>query len=194
MRWLIITIFTLFMFVLDQGLSALVEVSGVTPSFLLVFAMFLALTAPVDKVPWLMICLGLCFDLSILYPLAGGQQDFVLLGPGALGFLLGGWTAIQMRNVVFRDSPLAIAVTVFVAGLFVHLVIVMLLSLRGLGVLTAEPMSQWIWSDQLVRRFFSLIYSAAVALPLSFLLIRLEPLMGITPKTATTPRRMRQVV
>jgi len=194
MRWLVVAIFALCMLVLEQGLGALVDIGGVGPSFLLVFAIFLALTAPVKRVPWLMIGLGLLYDLSTLYPQSATQLDYVLLGPGALGFLLGGMTAVQMRTAVFRDSPLAIAVTVFIAGLFVHLVIVALLSLRGISFLTAQPIPQWSWMQQLTARFFSLIYSAIVAFPLSFLLIRIESLMGITPRTAMTPRRMRHVV
>lgn len=194
MRWMVVVIFAFVMLVLEQGLNTLIEVATVAPSFLLIFAIFLALTAHLRAVPWLMIMLGAMADLSTLYSTRAVDQDFALIGPSILGFLFGGYFAVQLRALIIRDSPLALGFAVFICGIFVHLAIVALLSLRGMGILTGEPMLQWSLADQLTRRFFGIIYSAALAVPISILLIRLEPLMGITPETAGRPYRMRQVI
>lgn len=191
MRWSVVVIVAFVLLVLEKGFATTLEVADVLPSFLLVFTVFMALVAPVEVVPWCAILLGLVTDFTTPYATAGGMSDYAVIGPHALGFFAAGYISVQMRGLMFRDSPWSIGAMVCIAGIFAHLVIVALLNLRGLPFLTAEPVGQWNWADQLVYRFFGLLYSALVAIPIAYLLIRLEPLMGIT---ASGNRRARRVV
>ena len=97
-------------------------------------------------------------------------------------------------TVAFGVGSFSIGVMVFIAGIFAHLVIIAVLTVRGLPMLTGERLDQWDWADELVRRFFGLLYSGAVAVPLAWVLIRLEPVLGITPRTGMPNHRARRVV
>ena len=171
MNWLVFTIWVYLMLVADKGLDELLEVQMVAPSFTLILAVFLSLWAAPATVPWTLLVLGVLQDLSYGHA-AGSVSNLLLIGPHGLGYLAGGYVSIQLRGLVLRDSPVAMAVTVFAIGLFVHLVVVAMLTLRGLPILLVEPICAWSAADELVRRFFALLYTAAVSLPVGYVLIR----------------------
>ncbi|MEX2671184.1 MAG: hypothetical protein WD294_03625 [Phycisphaeraceae bacterium] len=173
MNWLIFIIAAYVLLALESGLRMLLQVGGVAPSFVLVLALYVGLMAPSAVVPWAFLILGLLVDLQ-----PGPVRDGTLIGPMALGYLAGSYVVLQLRTLVFRESVLALAVLVLVVGIFIQLVYVALLTMRGMGMLTAEPIMGWSAPDQLAQRFMMLLYSAVVAVPLGFVLFRTASAWG----------------
>ena len=182
MRWSVFAIFAYLALLLDTGLGALwTDPFGLSigrPDLVLVLLVFIAMWSPGPTVTWAALILGALVDLSAPYFFVNQEESSVLLGPSALGYLAGAAVVLQVRSVLFRQSPLVIPVLVVVAGLFAHLVVMVLLTLRGLPWLHTTPIEGWAASDQVVRRFFMLLYTALIAFPVGSLLRRTEPLWG----------------
>ncbi len=179
MRWAIFAILAYVLLSLEQGLRTALSVGWASPSLLLTLLVFVSLSGPRATVVWVAIVLGLLVDLTTPLPVAGRAAEAAIIGPACIGYLVGAYAAMQLRGVVFRDSPLTIAAMVFVAGLIAHVVIVGMLSLRGMPWLLAERIPGWSAADQLVDRFLDLLYSSACALPLGFVLVKFEPYLGL---------------
>jgi len=191
MRWYIFAIFAYVMLATEQGLRTLFAIGHVSPSFLLVLAVFLALTAPPATALWAAIILGILVDLQPITTV-GWIADTAVIGPACLGFMAAVATTLQLRNMVFRDSPITIGVMVFVAGLCAHLVMVCLLTARGVPWLTGEPMPGWNVADQLVHRFFEVMYTAVWAIPIGWFLARYRLVWGFSSQGAPGPSKRYQ--
>jgi hypothetical protein len=115
-----------------------------------------------------MLLLGVLTDL--LYPIqgAGPVSDFVLIGPNAVGFMLGGWAALQLRGIFRRSIP-GIVTTVLIVCFFTELAVVAAMTVRGLPWPTAEPIIGWSAADELVRQFWCLLYTVVMSIPLVYL-------------------------
>lgn len=177
MNWLVFALAAYVMLALETGLRTLLGVSGLAgayPSFVLILAVYIGLVAPSHVVPWAMLALGLLVDLQ-----AGPVPEAAIIGPAALGYLFGAYVVLQLRVLVFRESVITLAALVFATGIFVQLVIVGLYTMRGLPWLTAQPVEGWSAADQLVHRFFVLLYTAIAAVPIGALLLRTTPLWGL---------------
>lgn len=175
MRWLTFTIFAYVFAAADAGLANLLQIGGVRPNLLLILGVFIGLSAAPMSLAWAMLVLGVLADI-VNSPLAG--VGATVLGPSALGFLFGGWAMLQFRGLVFRQSAIAMGVLVFLTGIFVHLVIVATVSMRGMAWPVGEPVPGWSATDQLVHRFMELIYTAILAVPLGAILIHFEQWWG----------------
>ena len=176
MNWLVFALVAYLMLALEAGLRTLLGIAGpdgAYPSFILILAVYVGLLAPSQVVPWAMLVLGLLTDLQ-----AGPVPEAAIIGPAALGYLLGAYVIMQLRLLVFRESVITLAALILATGIFIQLVVVGLYTMRGLPWLTAEPIAGWSAADQLVRRFFILLYSTAVAVPIGALLLRSTPLWG----------------
>ena len=176
MNWLVFTLITFVALVLETGLRTLLALGpgvGVTPSLLLVIAVFIGLLAPPGVVVWSFLILGGLTDV-ISDPVQGGA----IIGPAALGYLAGAYAVLQLRTLVFRESVLTLAVMTFVAGVFIQLVVVALYTIRGLSITPAEAIEGWSAANQLVHRFLQLVYSAVVAIPVGYVLFRFVSLWG----------------
>lgn len=179
MRWPVFGLFVYLAMALEQGLGNLFEIKRVNPSFLLIVGAFIAVSAPPKVVIWSSLILGLLSDL--LHPLQlqlSGLADVTIIGPSCIGYLVGGYVAIQLRGLMFRDSPTTIGLMVIAMGAFVHLIIVAALTVRGLPFMLGDPVIGWYAPDQLLRRFFILMYTAVLALPIGFALLRTDSLWG----------------
>ena len=166
------------MLAFQEGFKGLWVIADVTPGLLLILAVYLALSAPATAAKWAALIIGLLVDLTTTHPLEGRPDGLVLIGPACLGYLAGAVVVLELRGLVFRDSPVALPLTVFTAGIFVHLVIVALLTLRGLPWLLGEPIAAFSPALDLWYRFWHLVYSSAVALPLGFVFVLLDPWWG----------------
>lgn len=175
MRWLTFILFAYLFAAADAGLANLFQIGSVRPNLLLILGVFIGMSASPMALAWAMLVLGVLADV-VNSPLA--SMGTTILGPSALGFLFGGWAMLQFRGLVFRQSAIAMAVLVFLTGIFVHLVIVALVSVRGMAWPVGEPVPGWSASDQLVHRFLELIYTALVAIPLGAILIHFEHWWG----------------
>lgn len=174
MNWLIFTLVAYVFLAMQAGLTSLLgipDAQGVLPNFMLIFAVYIGMMAPGKTVAWGMLVCGLLVNL-LPGPVPGG----VVLGPEALGYLAGAFAILQLRTLVFRESVIALSVMVFVVGIFIHLMTVALYTSRGLPFLLGETVPAWNAFQQLEQRFLELIYSAAVAVPIGSILLRLKPM------------------
>ncbi len=187
MRWPVFGIVAYVWLFLEEGTRTLLAIGQITPSFLLILMVFIGLWAPPLTAAWAAIILGLMTDLTTPIQPANYPADVALIGPACLGYLVGVYVTIQLRMMVFRDSPLAVGVLVFLAGMFAQLVIVAVLTMRGLPWLTAQPVQGWSAADQLVHRFLVLLYTAALTIPMGYLLLRLQWMFGFAPGTGKGP-------
>jgi hypothetical protein len=176
MRWPVFAIFVYLFASLDVGLAGLLQLAGIRPSFMLILAVFIGLSAAPMPLAWAMFIIGVVVDV-IDCPV----QDATILGPAALGYLFGAWAILQFRGLLFRQSPLALGAMTFIVGVFIHLVIVALFTIRGIPWIVGEPVDQWTAADQLYQRFLQLLYTAVLAVPLGVVLIRLDHLWGFGP-------------
>ena len=180
MRFSIFLIFAVVALALERGLRVLLSLpwgpmGDAAPSFLLVLGVFIALSAPPYHVYWAMLLLGLMVDLSTTIAPTSGP-DVVIAGPHALGFLLGGWVVVQLRNMMFREALTTMVVMTLAAGLFVTLAVMAILTLRGLPFLPTDAVPQWRTADELLQRLLNLSYTGVLALPLGWSLQRSRPL------------------
>ena len=179
MRWSVFFVFAYLLLALETGLDKLLVYGTATPSLLLILAVFVGLSAPPMTVVWSMLILGLLTDLTRSYDTAD-QQTLWLIGPAAVGYLCGALTILQLRALVVRDSLIALAVMVFVVGVFIYLVTVAMLTLRGLPLpwSIGEPIAHWSPAGELVSRFGELVYCAVVTFPLGLVLFKTERIWG----------------
>ena len=85
---------------------------------------------------------------------------------------------LSIQNEAREHFGWRLGVLVIMSGLIYHLVAVAVLTLRGIPWLPTDAIAHWDISGQLVRRFFELIYSSLMSLPVGFLLLKLDPLFG----------------
>lgn len=184
MNWLTFAIFAFAAYVLETSLRSLFAIgdSGVSPNLLLILMTFVGLMAPATTVLWASIVCGLLVDLQ------GGATLEPVLGPAALGFLLAGYAVLQLRGLVFRESAATLVVMTFVAGVFAQLAIVMIYGLRNAAITPAEPIPGWDAATQLYHRFFVLLYSAAAAAPVGWVLFRFAGAFGLHHHKARNDR------
>jgi len=189
MRWSVFVIFAYLFLALEVGLDRLLHYGPVAPSFLLILGVFIGLSAPPMTAIWSMLILGLLTDLSRGYT-TSDQQAFWLIGPAALAYLCGGLAMLQLRGLVFRHSVIAMAVMVFVVGVFTYLVTVAMLTLRSLPWPLGDPIADWSATDRLVRAFSELVYCAFLAVPLGLVLARTEAMWGFIGGKGRTHQRL----
>lgn len=170
MRWIFFAILAYVMLALQTGLSSLLVVGDrVSPSLLFILGIFISVYAPAATTLWAMLILGLLTDLIFPIQANGPVLDFVLLGPNAIGFVLAGWTGLQLRGIFRRSLP-GIVATIFVASFFAHLFVVATLTVRGMPWPIAESIFGWSAADELLRRFWCMIYTTAMSIPLIYFL------------------------
>ena len=177
MNWLIFALTTYLLLGLQVGLRPLLQIDvagGVFPMLLLILMVFLGLSAAPLTVAWAALILGCLVDLMPT------TSDLAILGPAALGYLVGSYAVVQLRSLLFRESILTLAIMVFAVGIFVNLTEVASYSFRGLSILANDPIPGWSAFHELVRRFLSLLYTAVAALPIGWVLFRMGPLWGFS--------------
>lgn len=180
MRWHLLVILAYVIFVLQEGLKNLLAAGTANPDFIFILMVVVASFAPPKPVVITALGLGLLADLSTVFGQTGQLEDVTLVGPACLGYLMGAWVVQQLRVVLFRDSPIALAASVSLAGIMTHLVIVAVLSLRALPWFIAQPVPGWNLTDELVGRFSKLIYTTLWALPMGVIQPRLLWFLGLS--------------
>ena len=141
---------------------------GVTPSVLLILAVFIGQCGPGVAALGSALFLGILADtFARPYPELG-----VLIGPYTLGFTVGIYAVLQLRSLLFRHAVLTFAVMTCVAGVFVELVAAMVLGIRGLSFLTNHPPPNFSAAASLGHGLLRTLYSIALSVPLGWLLIR----------------------
>lgn len=180
MHWYIFLLLAYLFTALHVGLRTLLaygEGGGSSPSFLLILTAFIVLSASPRRAIWAVLALGILADLTQSYPTLDYGLTW-LLGPMTLGYLLGAYAGFQVRGLMFRNSPVALACLTFLIGAFAHLAVVALITARGLPWLPADPIAGWDPWSQIARRFGELLYTTIIAIPVGWLLIRSAGICG----------------
>ncbi|MBK7404671.1 MAG: hypothetical protein IPJ41_08560 [Phycisphaerales bacterium] len=176
MSWIVFAIGAWLMLGLEQGLKGSLQFGPreVVPSFVAVYAVFLACSAPARAAQWGCLLLGVMMDLSS--PMARPDaQPITLLGPNALGALLMCQLVLALRGLMFRRNPLSIAFLSLIGFATWQILATALLTIRSL--LLHDP-AAWSPAGQLAARLGSSLYTGVVAIPLSLLLILALPAFG----------------
>lgn len=194
MRWTIFAIFAYLALALDLGFASLLQMEIahglVAPSFVFILMVYIAANSPPREARISAIILGLLVDLTWPHPLAQ-QASAIVIGPAALGFLLGAILTIQLRSLVYRRHPLTMGLLTFIAGCCAYLPIIFLLLLRRLvGQLSgSSQVIEWHAADQLVHFFLVSVYSGLAAVPAGYILDRISPLFGFQTTGMMTRHR-----
>lgn len=176
MNWLIFALASYLFLVLQTSLGSLLTIDHASPDFMLILLVFVGLCAPSRVLAWTALIIGLLVDLQ------PGPLAVPIIGPAVLGYLAGAYVLVQLRGLVFRESVITFAALVLIVGIAVQLVMVAIYTLRGFPWPLAEPVPGWVATDQLVQRFFVLIYSMVLAVPLGWLLLRTSSLWSFPGK------------
>ncbi|MGE3107348.1 MAG: hypothetical protein AB7G11_12780 [Phycisphaerales bacterium] len=172
MRWPVVIIFGYVLLGLELTVKRALGIgwdsSLVTPSFIVPFLVFLAMSAPLVPTLWVALVLG--FAADILSPREGGTV--LVMGPYALGNMAGVYFVHTMRGLM-RRHWLSVVLLSILASALTELVVVALFSIRGLYT----PTEFVAWS-QLLIRLASSIYTGATAAGLALILLPCSGMFG----------------
>ena len=176
MNWTVYAIFAYLFTALQLGLSPAIAVAGrfgpVMPRLDLILVTFVGLFAAPRTTMAAWVLMGLLIDVAAP-PYAGGVT---LIGPNALGYLAGAFAVLQLRGMVLRTHPISLAFCTVAAGLAVHLVVVLIFTIRS----WYDPAwSGYAAVGDLTVRALGLLYTAAFSLLLAWPLLKLIPAFGL---------------
>ena len=183
MNWLLFTLVSCVLFGLEIGLRDALKLgpTGIAPSFVMPLAVLVAASAPRAQAWWGCLALGLITDLLNVVELKDQGGAFGVVGPYALGYLLGGHFVMTLRGMIFRRNPFAIAFLTLLASVVCQSVVVAAYTLRGFY----DPIV-WDATGQLMQRMGSALYTGGGAIIVSLALLPLSGMLGLT---AGAPRR-----
>jgi len=179
MRWgvfIAATFLTLALEISVKPLFVFSSYANIAPSFMIVLLVFLALQLPRMTLMWATLLLGMLMDLSQPENTPGGGQVF-LIGRHAIGYVVAAYLIVQMRAVVFRQRLITLVVFSGLAMLLVGVTRIVLLGVRGwFG-------DSLVWAGgsalgELVIVLLVSVYSAIMAVPIGWLLLRTVPMWG----------------
>ena len=139
----------------------------VGPDLLLILLVFVGMQAGAGAAVWSGVLLGL---------VSGLVRQPEMLGPTALGYVLGALVLLQMRNMVFRESSLTHAICCLVAGTFTYLAEALLIGLRGVPLVPGDLPAGWSATAAFLEGFIQLAFTAALCVPLAAVLLRTKRL------------------
>jgi cell shape-determining protein MreD len=176
MNWVVFAIGAWIMLGFEQGLKGSLQLGGTTiaPSFLAVYAVFIACSAPPRAAQWGCLVIGALIDVSSPIARIDGGPDFMILGPNALGSLLMCQLVLALRGLMFRRNPLTLAFLSCAGFALWQVVVTAMLTIRHLG---GDP-TAWFPSAELGSRLGSSVFTGLIALPVSLILIVLMPLFA----------------
>jgi rod shape-determining protein MreD len=174
-RWTIFAIFAYVFVVLEVSVRHVIMFADISPSFVAMLVVFIALFAPRTTALWAAWMLGLLVDLNT--PLMhGSDQVGRLIGPYALGYPFGCVLILQLRAMLFRRSILTFAVMTTLCVIATSLVVVFIYALHGW-----YPNEELHWAelrerDELLRLLGVAVYSGVLGLVLGRALIWSMPM------------------
>lgn len=179
MNWLSFTVVTWVCFGLELGLKGGLRLGPtIAPSFVMPFAVYLALLAPHRTALWSAFILGLLCDLTAKVGLVGLDRTVTLVGPHALGYLLAGQLVVTMRAMMIRKNPLTMGLLALLASAVAGVVVVAVYSFRSLVI--GDPLAVQPTTD-LLARLASAVYTGALAVAMALVLIPMAPAFGLNP-------------
>jgi fucose 4-O-acetylase-like acetyltransferase len=180
MRWTVFAVFAWLLLGLEAGFKDVLQLgsSGIAPSFVIPFAVFIALTAPPTAAVWACLILGLGLDLTTAVPVREGAIGSpTLVGPYALGLALAAQLVLAIRGMLMRHNPLTMGAISFLASCLLYLVVAAMLAVRIL-LPYRDPIAMHTWSE-LLGRLGSATYTGILAVLMALALFKLAPLFGL---------------
>ncbi len=182
MNWFVFAFVAWIVFGLELALLPVLDAGSgsVHPSMVIPLMAFVALYAPRKQALWSAIILGVVMDLVSPMARADGGS-VVIVGPHALGFLLGCHFILTIRSSLIRRNPLTMVIISIAASFIASIVVIAIFTLRDLGT---NPLI-WDAGDELVQSTFSSLYTGLSALLLSFFFFALAPTFGFHSSVPT---------
>lgn len=176
MNWLVFAFVTWIMLGLELGLKSSLQLgdSSIAPSFLAIYAVFVATAAPPRSSQWACLILGALIDLTGPVPRMDAASSFTVLGPNALGAFLMCQLVLSVRGLLFRRNPLTIAVLAAVGFAIWQVVVTAVFTIRSF---TGDP-TAWSPASELGARLGASLYTGLLALPLALILLMIAPLFA----------------
>lgn len=169
MRWPVFLVFAFVFIIIEMSLRELFvlrSVGHITPSFMIVLMVYVAMFAPRVTALWAAWLMGLLVDLT--HPLEqGAEQVGPLIGAHALGYVFACFLVLQFRALLFRRRALTLALMTMMAFAAASLVVVFVYAIHGW-----YPNDELVWAErrpsvELTRRLGIAVYSGVLALVLS---------------------------
>jgi rod shape-determining protein MreD len=181
MNWIAFTITAWLFTGLQMGLGETLAIGtmGPAPSLVFVLCVFVTMHAPHGIAMWCALILGLIVDL-ITGPGHKGGGIVTILGPNALGFLLGAQLCLAMRGLLNKRNPLTIGL-LSVLGFAVAQVVVM--GFYTIHRLYGDPLTTG-GMNELVARLLAAAYTGGAGVVLACALIPATRLFGFAAPTA----------
>jgi len=160
---------------LEWGLRDSLQVGTlkVAPSFVLILSTMVALWASPGAAIGAAVVLGLALDMLHQIP-RGPGETVVVLGPNALGLMLGAYFVLNVRAVAFRKNTMTLAVLCLISGVLAAMVVTAALSIRSLydPIQIDRPVAD------LGQRAASAVATFLLALPVGFVLTWARRIFG----------------
>lgn len=174
MRWPVVAIMAYVVLGLETAVKPALAISPsgfrFSPTFLVPFLTFVALSGPTVPVLWVAVILGMIVDLYS--PRDTGE--LVVLGPYALGYMAAAYLVLVMRGLMFRRSPLSMMFLSILATAMAELVVVAFMTIRSVYT---DP-SAWSAGSELANRLLGALYTVMSAGVMSLILFPLTPVFG----------------
>jgi cell shape-determining protein MreD len=173
MNWPVIALAIYLSLGIDLGARAALTIGGsAAPSLLAALVALIAAFAPATAALWVALLAGALVDLTT--PVATTEGPTLVLGPSALGFVVGAYVVVTLRTLFARRHATALVVLAVLAAGAAGLVAAGLLALRQVtdsGFTLAGP--------QVLGRIGSALYTAVPAMGLALVWRRVMPVLGL---------------
>ena len=170
MRWSIFIVMAAIALTMDQAFFHVLAVGNIFPGICGTLVVFVALFAPRLTALWAAMIVGLMLDLGTASSTTEGVA-FHVLGPHALGLVLGVYLVLLLRSVVVRRNPFTVGMLVFPCLVAMGLFSMGIWSLRDLYTETLLPWGDTSATGELGRVIGGALYSAVLGIPIGWLLL-----------------------
>ena len=181
MNWVVFAVALWLFLGLDYGLRDALQVGSlnIAPYFSMILLVFVSMWAAPRAVVIACLAVGVAYDLMFRVGVSGLDEPLVVLGPQALGALLAGYAALNLRGLVYKKNVLAVAFLATVATALSQIVVVALLTARSLwgDALFGSPVAE------LGQRLGSAAFTGLVAFVVGPLLAALRRLFAFHADT-----------
>lgn len=191
MNWVVFLLVAWVTMGLELGLRPSIQLgdSGMAPSFALILVAYLALAAPRQAALWAAMFIGVLLDLTSERLASSGLGTLTIVGPAALGCMLGASAVANVRAMVYRRNPLTMLVLAIMMSVIAQIVIVACLAARSWW----DPAIAFHARPELAVRLGSAVYTGVAALVVGPVLNFLTPLFGFQgmhhPRSGSASRR-----
>jgi hypothetical protein len=191
MNWVVFLLVAWATMGLELGLRPSIQLgdSGMAPSFALILVAYLALAAPRQAALWAAMSIGVLLDLTSERLASSNLGTLTIVGPAALGCMLGASAVANVRAMVYRRNPLTMLVIAVMMSVIAQIVIVACLAARSWW----DPAIVFQARPELAVRLGSAVYTGVAALVVGPVLNFLTPLFGFQgmhhPRSGSASRR-----